>query len=161
MLLSELVSARAANHARGGGWLRLLGLAGRLLGDDANADELQTVLRGLPDNVTTEMDLALWSLAQEIRADRDAAATVRSVSTDELAERYHAGALPAVAQRGLAAFLKQYGHRAVAEIDLGMPRWSEDPRHILGVIASYLQVEDAEQAPDAVFARGERRPRTR
>ncbi len=131
------------------------GLAGKLLGDEVNADELQTVMRSLPDNVTTEMDLALWSLAQEIRADRDAAAAFGGASTDQLAGRYHAGTLPAVAQRGLAAFLKEYGHRAVAEIDLGMPRWSEDPRHIIGVIASYLKVEDAEQAPDAVFARGE------
>ena len=155
MLLSGFVSLVPQIMPAAGAGFAFAGLAGKLLGDDVNADELQTVMRSLPDNVTTEMDLALWSLAQEIRADRDAAATVRSVSTDELAERYHAGALPAVAQRGLAAFLKQYGHRAVAEIDLGMPRWSEDPRHILGVIASYLKVQDAEQAPDAVFARGE------
>ena len=31
-----------------------------LLGDHARPDELQSVLRGLPHNVTTEMDLALW-----------------------------------------------------------------------------------------------------
>jgi len=155
MLLSGFVSLVPQIMPAAGAGFAFAGLAGKLLGDDVNADELQTVMRSLPDNVTTEMDLALWSLAQEIRADRDAAATVRSVSTDELAERYHAGAMPAVAQRGLAVFLKQYGHRAIAEIDLGMPRWSEDPRHIIGVLASYLKVEDAEQAPDAVFARGE------
>jgi rifampicin phosphotransferase len=129
-------------------------LAGKVLGKDAEADELQTVMRSLPHNITTEMDLALWDVAQQIRRDDTAAAAVRGGSPDALAERYHAGALPPVAQQAVAAFLAAYGHRAVAEIDLGLPRWSEDPRHIFGVIRNYLQVEDAEQAPAAVFARG-------
>ncbi len=34
-----------------------------------------------------------------------------------------------------------------------MPRWSEEPDHILGMITNYLQVEDPEQAPDRQFAR--------
>ena len=38
----------------------MLGLAGRLLGADARPGDLATVLRGLPHNVTTEMDLDLW-----------------------------------------------------------------------------------------------------
>jgi pyruvate,water dikinase len=58
-----------------------------------------------------------------------------------------------VLQRELAAFLGRYGERAVAEIDLGLPRWSEDPRHVLGVIANYLRLDDDRAAPDAVFAR--------
>ena len=48
----------------------------------------------------------------------------------------------------------RYGHRAVAEIDLGLPRWSEDPAHVLGVLANYLRLEDPALAPDALFARG-------
>ena len=133
--------------------IAMFALAGRLLGDDARDDELQAVLRGLPHNVTTEMDLALWALAGRIRAGRDAADLVRDGSVDELAKRFHAGDLPRVAQRGLADFLGRYGHRAVAEIDIGLPRWSEDPRHILGVLANYLRLEDLTLAPDAQFAR--------
>jgi pyruvate,water dikinase len=41
----------------------------------------------------------------------------------------------------------------VAEIDVGMPRWSEEPDHILGMVSNYLRVEDPEQAPDRQFAR--------
>ena len=41
----------------------LLALARLLLGPDAHQGDLQTVLRGLPHNVTTEMDLCLWRLA--------------------------------------------------------------------------------------------------
>src|SRR4029450_6950303 len=39
----------------------MLGLAGRLLGTDARPGDLATVLRGLPHNVTTEMDPELWN----------------------------------------------------------------------------------------------------
>jgi phosphoenolpyruvate synthase/pyruvate phosphate dikinase len=134
--------------------MAMLALSGKLLGDDATADDLQTVLRGLPHNVTTEMDLALWALAGRIRADREAADVLRDGSLDALADRFRAGSLPSVAQRGLVEFLVRYGHRAVAEIDLGMPRWSDDPRHILGVLTNYLRLEGGETAPDAVFARG-------
>jgi rifampicin phosphotransferase len=131
----------------------MLWLAGRLLGEDAEAGDLETVLRGLPHNVTTEMDLELWSLARAIRTDAEACAAFEDASSQELARQFRAGTLPEVAQRGLTDFLTRFGHRAVAEIDLGMPRWSEDPEHILGVLISYLQIEDGERAPDEVFRR--------
>src|SRR5207237_6145781 len=44
-------------------------LAGRVLGVRARPGELQTVLRGLPHNPTTEMDLALWDIARAARED--------------------------------------------------------------------------------------------
>jgi rifampicin phosphotransferase len=131
-----------------------LGLAGRLLGADARPGDLATVLRGLPYNVTTEMDLDLWSLAAAVRADGEAAEAVRREPAPELADRYRTGTLPEVLQRGLRAFLDRYGFRAVAEIDLGLPRWSEDPTHILGVLGNYLRLDDPDRAPDTVFARG-------
>jgi pyruvate,water dikinase len=131
----------------------MLGLAGRLLGADARPGDLATVLRGLPHNVTTEMDLDLWSLATAVRADGAAAEAVRRESAPELAERYRTGTLPEVLQHRLHGFLDRHGFRAVAEIDLGLPRWAEDPTHILGVLANYLRLEDPGRAPDTVFAR--------
>ncbi|MGK5110758.1 PEP/pyruvate-binding domain-containing protein [Geodermatophilus sp. CPCC 205506] len=132
----------------------MLGLAGRLLGPDLRPGELATVLRGLPHNVTTEMDLELWSLATRVRADQDAAAAVRRESAGELTRAHRTGALPPVLQHGLAGFLERYGHRAVAEIDVGVPRWGEDPAPVFGVLATYLRLEDPDRAPDRVFARG-------
>src|SRR3712207_9399360 len=41
----------------------------KLLGNLAADHERQVVLRGLPHNPTTEMDLALWALAQEVQGD--------------------------------------------------------------------------------------------
>ncbi|MEU4829304.1 PEP/pyruvate-binding domain-containing protein [Streptosporangium sp. NPDC023615] len=132
----------------------MLGLAAKALGDRARPGELQTVLRGLPHNVTTEMDLALWRLATRIRRDPESAALLLGTPAAELAGRFLAGSLPGVAGEGLAEFLSVYGDRAVAEIDLGLPRWSEDPTHILGVLANYLRLEDPALAPDVLFARG-------
>jgi pyruvate,water dikinase len=132
-------------------------LAGRLLRDLATDDERRAVLRGLPGNPTTEMDLALWALAQEVRADPAAARTVRGTPPEQLAEDYLGGGdLPPKLRAGLAVFLRAYGHRGVAEIDLGLPRWSEDPTHILGVLANYLRLENPELAPDVQFRRAAR-----
>ena len=117
----------------------------------AAADE---VLRSLPHNVTTEMDLGLWRLAVRARRDPASAAAFAGTPPAELAVAYAAGELPHVLQLGLARFLDRYGHRAVAEIDLGMPRWSDDPTHVLGVLANYQRLTDPELAPDTVFARG-------
>ena len=129
-------------------------LAGKLLGGLTQDSERQTVLRGLPHNVTTEMDLALWDLAQQISADHAAAEALQNTTPERLAQDYHDGALPSTFQQGLANFLSIYGHRAVAEIDLGLPRWSEDPTHIIGALANYLQLRNPELAPDVQFRRG-------
>ncbi len=131
-------------------------LAGKLLGDLATDDERRVALRALPHNPTTEMNLALWALADRVRGEPSAARRVLDTPARELAQGYRAGALPGVLQDGLAKFLEDYGHRAVAEIDLGLPRWSEDPAHILGVISNYLRLEDPERAPDVQFRRAAR-----
>ena len=133
----------------------LLAVAGKLAGSPGNG-ELQEVLRGLPDNVTTEMDLDLWRLAAAIRNDPASAAVFTAAALPELARRYRTGELPGVAQSGLSGFLSRYGHRAVAEIDLGMPRWSDDPTHILGVLANYLRLDDPALAPDRQFDKAAR-----
>ncbi|GAA1522566.1 phosphoenolpyruvate synthase [Sphaerisporangium rubeum] len=133
-----------------GAGLVSLGLAARLLRGRTRPGELQTVLRGLPHNVTTEMDLALWHAATRIRADE---ASARALGGPGLPDPV---ALPPVLRRELDGFLARYGHRAVAEIDVGVPRWSEDPAHVLGVLANYLRLDDPALAPDAVFERGAR-----
>ncbi len=138
--------------AAGAGFLALA-LASRLTRDDLERGELGEVLRGLPHNVTTEMDLELWALARTIRADEPAAAAVREVPPEALAHRYTNRDLPPVLQQGLAEFLRRHGHHAVAEIDVGIPRWSEDPTYVLGVLANYLRLEDPDRAPDVRFAR--------
>jgi pyruvate,water dikinase len=112
------------------------------------------VTRGLPDNVTTEMDLALWKTATAIQADSETAGIFRATAASELALQYLNGRLPSVAQTTISQFLDTYGVRGVGEIDFGQPRWREDPAPVMHTLQSYLQI-DPEFAPDVVFARGE------
>jgi pyruvate,water dikinase len=129
----------------------MIGVVRKILGEQASWGELQTIIRGLPNNVTTEMDLALWRLSASIRDDPASAEAFAGGDPAALAERYRGGGLPVVAQAGLASFLRDYGHRAIAEIDLGMPRWSDDPTHIIGVLVNYLRLDDPRLAPDKQF----------
>ncbi|WP_250035232.1 PEP/pyruvate-binding domain-containing protein [Paractinoplanes maris] len=98
----------------------------RLLSGIAEPAEIHAVLGGMPHNVTIEMDLALWQLARDAKDPADV---------------------------DLEGFLQAYGHRAAGEVDLGVPRWSEDPAPVRAALANLIRVTDPEQAPDRRFAR--------
>ena len=110
------------------------------------------LLRGLPGNPTTEMDLQLWSAAQAIRSD-PASRALFAAGPGPIADAYQNGRLPPTAQAAIQSFLDRYGMRAVAEIDIGRPRWREDPLPLIQSLSSYLQVADPEAGPDRVFQR--------
>ncbi|WP_098959062.1 PEP/pyruvate-binding domain-containing protein [Pseudonocardia sp. N23] len=136
-----------------------LGAARWLAGADLPAADVHEVLRSLPHNVTTEMDLRLWALAARLRTDPASAAALRDHDPATLAARYGRTELPDALQTGLAGFLRDHGHRAAAEIDLGVARWSDDPGPVLAVLAGYLRLpvdERPDTAPDVQFARGAR-----
>jgi pyruvate,water dikinase len=122
--------------------------------DTPGAPAVLELTRGLPHNVTTEMDLTLWRTACAIERDARAAALFAVNDAETLAASYLAGGLPPAAQGAVGSFLERYGMRGVAEIDLGRPRWREDPTAIMQVLKSYLEIEEADEAPDASFARG-------
>lgn len=130
-------------------------LAATLAHDAIEPGEFDDVLRGLPHNVTTEMNLELWRLATRIRADAPAADALQRHPA-ELAHRFAHRELPPVLQHGLEQFLARHGHHAVAEIDVGMPRWSDDPTYLLGVLANYLRLTDPDLAPDTQFTTSRR-----
>lgn len=129
-------------------------LASLFLKGIATPDEVQTALRSLPNNPTTEMDLDLWALSRRVAADATVVHHFNETALKQLAQEYHTGSLPPILQQGLTEFLYRYGHRGVAEIDLGLPRWREDPTYILGVLANYLHLNDPALAPDVQFQRG-------
>lgn len=126
-------------------------LAASLPGKD---HDVLVMTRGLPHNVTTEMDLALWEAAERIKTDSEAALHFQQAEAQALAADYLADGLSEKAQAAVAEFLRRYGMRGLGEIDLGRPRWREEPTPIMQVLQSYLQIKDADQAPDATFARG-------
>ncbi len=129
--------------------------AGRTLSDEKQAahDLVLQATRGMPYNPTTEMDLALWDMARTIRQDPEIRLLFQN-SPAELAKRYFSGGLPASVQQVIDRFLALYGGRGLGEIDMGRMRWAEDPTHVFEMLSSFLQIEDVNLAPDAVFARG-------
>jgi rifampicin phosphotransferase len=153
--LGELFLLMPRTFAYAVGGLLMLAASRRLLRDVAQPNELQEVLRGLPHNITTEMDLQLWELTEEIRNDEESRRAFTDLAVPDLLQRYRERALPPVAQRRLQGFLRRFGHRAVAEIDLGMPRWSDDPSHLLGVISNYLRLDTDDLDPITQFKAGE------
>jgi pyruvate,water dikinase len=116
--------------------------------------EALEAIRSLDGNVTTEMDLALWSAAEKIRADAEARDAVLGKPTAEVAAAYLVGALPPVAQRALGEFLELYGMRTVGEIDLGRPRWSDDPTSAIASLQAYVALPDDAPGPAVEFERG-------
>jgi rifampicin phosphotransferase len=112
------------------------------------------IARGMPDNVTTDMDLALWSAAQRLHKDEESAEYFQRSSAETLASEYLEEKLPAVIQNVVADFLGKYGARGLAEIDMGRERWQENPTYIMQVLQSYLAIDNPELAPDVVFERG-------
>lgn len=127
----------------------------RLTPADPPAAELALeITRALPGNVTTQMDLDLWSVARSIRDDPDSLSVVSDSEPEELAGALAQGGAPQVLAGALRAFLEVYGARGTAEIDLGRPRWREDPTALLATLRGYLMIDSA-AAPDVVFARGE------
>jgi len=147
LLISRVLPAIATGMAS----LNLLTHLAKAAPGEHNALKLT---RGLPYNVTTEMDLALWATAQKLRADVHAARLITEMEAEALADAYLGELLPQTAQRALSTFLAQYGMRGVAEIDIGRPRWRENPLPVFQTLKSYLQIDDSKQAPDAVFRRG-------
>ncbi|HTX90783.1 MAG TPA: PEP/pyruvate-binding domain-containing protein [Anaerolineales bacterium] len=122
-------------------------------GDHGFSMSVLEVTRGLPRNVTTEMDLALWGTATAIRADAAAAQAFGGQSAPQLAARYLEGTLPPAAQSAVGRFMDRYGVRGVGEIDLGQPRWREEPTPVMRTLQSYLQIDPA-AAPDVLFEKG-------
>jgi phosphohistidine swiveling domain-containing protein len=121
-------------------------------GDLAGMQQVMMELtRGVPYNVTTEMDLFLWETAQKIRSDPDSTRFFMEKPPEEIAKAYIEEMLPPVAQKALDEFMELYGMRGVGEIDLGRPRWMEEPLQIVKVLISYLNITDVSLAPDAVF----------
>jgi pyruvate,water dikinase len=133
---------------------RWLALTDPIYKADASLPNPLESTRGLPHNVTTEMDLVLWTVATVIRQDATVAAAFANSDPSTLAADYAAGELPYVAQVAIAAFLDRYGARGLAEIDMGRPRWRDNPIQVIQMIQNYLHIDDLNHAPDVVFGRG-------
>ena len=104
------------------------------LGEKNAAD---TLTLSAPDNITSEMGLALLDVADVIRPSPEVVAFLQGVEyveddafLDELAKL--AGGTEA--RDAIEAYLDRYGMRCVGEIDITRPRWRERPTTLVPVI---------------------------
>ncbi|GAP46533.1 rifamycin-inactivating phosphotransferase [Streptomyces azureus] len=103
------------------------------LGEKNAAD---TLTLSAPNNVTSEMGLALLDVADVIRPHPEVVALLQGVGAedegflDELAKL--AGGTEA--RDAIEAYLDRYGMRCVGEIDITRPRWRERPTTLVPVI---------------------------
>ncbi len=101
------------------------------LGETNAADVLA---QSVPNNVTSEMGLALLDVADALRPHREVVAFLRRVENDDFLR-----ALPALpggqdAHDAITRWLDRYGVRGVGEIDITRPRWSERPSTLLPLL---------------------------
>lgn len=117
--------------------------------------EALNITRGMPHNVTTDMDLALWKVAQSLRSDVDSLRLFTDQPAGALAAAWRSGTLPDHAQKDISGFLKAYGMRGVAEIDMGRKRWREEPTQVMQMVQNYLRAGNQNHDPNAVYTRAQ------
>ena len=115
------------------------------LGEKNVAD---TLTQSVPNNVTSEMGLALLDVADVIRPHPEVVAFLQHI--DERSESAAMGddglldELPKLAggreaRDAIRAWLDKYGMRGVGEIDITRPRWSERPTMLVPILLGHIQ----------------------
>ncbi|MDJ0663150.1 MAG: PEP/pyruvate-binding domain-containing protein [Acidimicrobiia bacterium] len=103
--------------------------------------------RGLPNNVTSEMNLRLAEVADLIVGDSSSLPLFAEETASSLSARFKDGRLPAPSQDGIEVFLEEYGARGVGEIDIGRVRWRDEPEPVLETLKGYVAWQEDGSSP--------------
>jgi rifampicin phosphotransferase len=95
---------------------------------------VDTLTQSVPDNVTSEMGLALLDVADVIRPYPDVVAFLEHVRNENFLDELPALAGGRQARDAIEAYLAAFGMRCVGEIDITRPRWSERPTSLVPVL---------------------------
>ena len=106
------------------------------LGEKNAAD---TLTQSVPNNVTSEMGLALLDVADVIRPHPGVVTFLQHVEAEGFLDEDFLDKLPKLAggreaQDAIRGWLDKYGMRFVGEIDITRPRWSERPTTLVPLI---------------------------
>src|SRR5205823_5966555 len=101
------------------------------LGEKNAAD---TLAQAVPNNVTSEMGLALLDVADVIRPHPEVVAFLQHVDDERFLDELPSLAGGREARDAIRAWLDKYGMRGVGEIDITRPRWSERPTTLVPLI---------------------------
>jgi pyruvate,water dikinase len=125
------------------------------LGEKNAADVLT---QSVPNNVTSEMGLALLDVADVIRPHPDVVAFLERVEDEDFLDELVKLSGGAEARDAIRGYLEKYGMRCVGEIDITRPRWSERPTTLLPAILANVKSFEPE-AGGRRFERGRREAR--
>ncbi|MGO9958830.1 MAG: rifamycin-inactivating phosphotransferase, partial [Solirubrobacteraceae bacterium] len=106
------------------------------LGEKNAAD---TLTQSVPDNVTSEMGLALLDVADVIRPHPNVVAFLQHVEDERFLDELAKLAGGRVARDAIRAYLNTYGMRCAGEIDITRPRWSERPTTLVPIILGNIR----------------------
>ena len=95
---------------------------------------VDTLTQSVPNNVTSEMGLALLDVADAIRPHADVVAFLQNVEDESFLRDLPALEGGREARDAINAYLDKYGMRCVGEIDITRPRWSERPATLVPMI---------------------------
>ncbi|MFD3873206.1 rifamycin-inactivating phosphotransferase [Streptomyces sp. NPDC058623] len=101
------------------------------LGEKNAAD---TLTLSAPDNITSEMGLALLDVADVIRPLPDVVTFLRGVEDEGFLDELAKLAGGTEARDAIEGYLDRYGMRCVGEIDITRPRWRERPTTLIPAI---------------------------
>jgi phosphoenolpyruvate synthase/pyruvate phosphate dikinase len=106
------------------------------LGEKNAAD---TLSQSAPNNITSEMGLALLDVADVIRPYPEVIAYLQRVKDDHFLDeliQFNGGK---ETRDAIGAFLNKYGMRCAGEIDITKTRWSEKPTALIPMILSNIK----------------------
>ncbi|MGW4688003.1 rifamycin-inactivating phosphotransferase [Streptomyces sp. NPDC004244] len=134
-LLSDPLSIQAVMAGMEATWW-LNDKLGEWLGEKNAAD---TLTLSAPDNITSQMGLALLDVADVIRPLPEVVAFLRDVQDDGFLDEL--AKLPGgpEARDAIETYLDRYGMRCVGEIDITRPRWREHPSTLVPVILDHVR----------------------
>jgi pyruvate,water dikinase len=105
------------------------------LGEKNAAD---TLAQSVPNNVTSEMGLALLDVADAIRPHPGVVTFLQHVEDEDFLSELPALVGGREARAAIQAWLDKYGMRGAAEIDITRPRWSERPTMLVPILLSHI-----------------------
>lgn len=131
-------------------------LARAFPGDDQQALH-NSLLKALPDLVSSMPPLRLWDLSRMVRENEPLRELFSTASAPEIHARLEDGRFAAF-RSAFDAFLEQWGFRCSAELMLTVPSFQEDPAPVIDLLKSYAAM-DGESPAEQLTRQAEGRVR--
>ncbi|QQE80033.1 phosphoenolpyruvate synthase [Alicyclobacillus sp. SO9] len=114
---------------------------------------VDTLSRSVPNNITSDMGLALLDLADAIRPYAEVVDYLQQVKEDTFLDNLVQFVGGRESRDAIYAFLTKYGMRCDGEIDITRTRWSENPVALVPIILNNIKNFES-HASNRIFDQG-------